>query len=65
MHDDSIDDRFREALDTLVAQIKDDRAVLAVILCGLLVTGTPEDVAACKSSHTGLFLKACLKRAPR
>ena len=28
----------------------------------VVVTGTPEDVAACKSSHTGRFLKAHLKR---
>jgi excinuclease ABC subunit A len=26
----------------------------------VVVTGTPEDVAACKASHTGRFLKACL-----
>jgi excinuclease ABC subunit A len=28
----------------------------------VVITGTPEDVAACKSSHTGRFLKAHLKR---
>ena len=28
----------------------------------VVVTGTPEDVAACKTSHTGRFLKAHLKR---
>jgi len=26
-----------------------------------VVTGTPEDVAACKASHTGRFLKARLE----
>ena len=28
----------------------------------VVVTGTPEDVAACKASHTGAFLKAHLRR---
>jgi excinuclease ABC subunit A len=27
----------------------------------VIVTGTPEDVAACKASHTGRFLKAHLR----
>ena len=27
----------------------------------VVVTGTPEEVAACKASHTGSFLKARLK----
>jgi excinuclease ABC subunit A len=31
----------------------------------VVVTGTPEDVAACKASHTGRFLKAHLKVLPR
>lgn len=28
----------------------------------VVVTGTPEDVAACNASHTGRFLKACLRQ---
>jgi excinuclease ABC subunit A len=28
----------------------------------ILVAGTPEDVAKCKASHTGRFLKPLLKR---
>jgi excinuclease ABC subunit A len=28
----------------------------------VVVTGTPEDVARCRASHTGRFLKARLKR---
>lgn len=27
----------------------------------VVVTGTPEDIAACKASHTGRFLKARLR----
>src|SRR5580704_16468963 len=36
MHSGPIEAKFREALDALVAQIKNDRAVLAAILCGSL-----------------------------
>ena len=36
MRNGSIEARFREALDALVAQLKEDRAVLAAILCGSL-----------------------------
>jgi excinuclease ABC subunit A len=30
----------------------------------VVVTGTPEDVARCKASHTGRFLKAHLRGQP-
>ena len=36
MRKGSIEARFREALDALVAQVKEDRSVLAAILCGSL-----------------------------
>ena len=32
----SIQQRFTHALDALVAQIKDDRSILAAVLCGSL-----------------------------
>jgi hypothetical protein len=71
----SIQQEFTLALDALVAQIKDDRSILAAILCGshlgpegghaggeVVVTGTPEDIAASKNSHTGRFLKGHLRQ---
>jgi uncharacterized protein len=36
MHDQSIQQQFTAALDTLVEQIKNDRTILAAILCGSL-----------------------------
>ena len=36
MRNGPIEARFHEALDALVAQVKEDRAVLAAILCGSL-----------------------------
>jgi predicted nucleotidyltransferase len=36
MHDDLIEARFRSALDALVREIREDRSILAAILCGSL-----------------------------
>ena len=36
MKNEPIEARFRQALDALVAQVKEDRSVLAAILCGSL-----------------------------
>src|SRR5580704_1174472 len=36
MSNESIEARFRQALDALIAQVKEDRAILAAILCGSL-----------------------------
>jgi predicted nucleotidyltransferase len=36
MHEGPIEERFREALEALVEQVKKDRSVLAAILCGSL-----------------------------
>jgi hypothetical protein len=36
MEKEPIEERFREALEALVAQVKEDRSVLAAILCGSL-----------------------------
>jgi predicted nucleotidyltransferase len=36
MENESIRQKFTEALDALVAQVKEDRSVLAVVLCGSL-----------------------------
>ena len=36
MRKEPIEERFREALDALVEQVKEDRSVLAAILCGSL-----------------------------
>src|SRR5688500_6781339 len=36
MGDESIQQKFTAALDTLISQIKEDRSILAAILCGSL-----------------------------
>ena len=60
-----VQERFERALESLVEKARQDRHILAAVLMGSLggevvATGTPEEIAKTKKSHTGRFLRAHL-----
>src|SRR5829696_6869264 len=60
MHTSPIEEKFRRAVDALVEQVKEDRSVLAAILCGSL----SHDTVWAKSDVDLVFVTIDDKKTP-